>query len=69
MAWEECGAMNKVRVLPKAARTEWWKPERARGEEYRSILQDRTKRLDERERRTSLSNKYPKFKTVVLSAY
>lgn len=33
--------MNKVRVIHNATQNEWWKPERVRGEENRSIMQER----------------------------
>lgn len=33
--------MNKVRVIHNATRNEWWKPKRVRGEENRSIMQER----------------------------
>lgn len=35
--------MNKVRVIHNATRNEWWTPERARGKENRSIIQERRK--------------------------
>lgn len=73
--------MNKVRVIHNATRNEWWKPERVRGEENRSIMQEREEKeegtvqsgIEKKEQiqsilRKSFSNRYSKFKTVIWSA-